>query len=233
MDWLRPVAEWAGISRWSFPGLHGIDRELARVLPRTGGWFVEAGAYDGHQQSNTYYLARFRGWRGVLVEPIPERAARCRRLRPESTVVECALGLPEENGASISLRYAGLMSHVRGVLGGDAAEAPRAAQGLAMQALEKGERFISVPLRSLTEVLEETATPACFDLLSLDVEGYEVEVLQGLDLKKYRPRAICIEVRRNHLERVSRILGGAYRLAQALHETEHRGDYLWIREDLP
>ncbi len=50
-----------------------MDRKLQAYLP-DGGFFIEAGAYDGFRQSTTYYLEKFRGWRGLLVEPIPELA---------------------------------------------------------------------------------------------------------------------------------------------------------------
>ena len=36
--------------------------------------------------------------------------------------------------------------------------------------------------------------PDDFEFLSVDVEGYEEEVLRGLDLNKYKPKAIFIEV---------------------------------------
>ena len=85
----------------SQPALHGIDRELASRLG-SGGFFVEAGAFDGYTQSNTYFLERARGWRGLLIEPVPALAREARRERRRSTVVNCALGLP----ASRTTRFA-------------------------------------------------------------------------------------------------------------------------------
>ena len=41
---------------------------------RTEGLFVEVGAFDGVLYSNTWGLAA-RGWRGLLIEPVPEFAA--------------------------------------------------------------------------------------------------------------------------------------------------------------
>jgi FkbM family methyltransferase len=226
---LRPIFEWAGIAVLSRPALHALDRNLARLLPKRDGWFVEAGANDGFRQSNTYYLARFRGWRGVLIEAVPELAEACRRRRPESAVVQCALGAPEKAGSTVQLRLAGLMTTVRGALGNEAAEQRRAAQGLACQGMPVEERFVEVPVRTLSDVLSQSSVPTDFDLLSLDVEGYEIEVLKGLDLERFRPRAICIEVWREHLDAVRQHLEPHYQLAEVLFENERHGDYLWVR----
>lgn len=226
---LRPWLERLGLPWLSRPGLNGIDQRLAELLPQSGGWFVEAGANDGFQQSNTYYLARFRGWHGLLIEPVPELAAACRRCRPESEVVECVLGPPAKSGEIASLRCSGLMTHVRGTYGDDERERLRAVRGLAQQGLPVEDRVISVTVRTLSEVLGQSRFPADFDLLSLDVEGYEIEVLKGLDLVRYRPKAICIEVQRRNLGDVQSWLGEWYDLIETLHENEQHGDYFWVR----
>ena len=127
---LRPVFECLGYARFSRPGLHQLDRRLESLMPKRNGWFVEAGANDGFQQSNTYYLARFKGWRGVLVEAVPHLAAACRKRRPESQVVACALGPPEKAGGTLQIRHAGLMSCICGALGDEAKEKERAAKGV-------------------------------------------------------------------------------------------------------
>src|SRR5688572_8197056 len=61
----RTVCEAVGISRYSWMALNGLDRRLARHLDFDGGVFVEAGANDGVEQSNTYYFEKIRHWRGL------------------------------------------------------------------------------------------------------------------------------------------------------------------------
>lgn len=226
-QFLRPWLEFVGIDSLSWPGLNGLDRKLARHLPVHGGWFVEAGANDGYLQSNTYHLARFQGWRGVLIEPEPHLATACRRQRPESQIYVCALGAPEHSGSTASLRFAGLMTGVCGALGDDTMEQQRAEHGLRMQGLAVERRVFEAPVRTLTEVLVESETPPRFDLLSLDVEGYEVEVLQGFDLERHQARFICIEVRRAHLDQVKQMLTPKYEMLEVLHEGPQHGDYLF------
>ena len=82
----RRAREARGDFSRSRPALHDLDRALEALLKdRPPGFFVEAGAFDGYVQSNTYYLERARGWRGLLVEPVPTLARAARRERPAST----------------------------------------------------------------------------------------------------------------------------------------------------
>ncbi len=41
----------------------------------SGGFFIEAGAHNGHDISNTLYLEKTLGWTGILVEPNPDTFA--------------------------------------------------------------------------------------------------------------------------------------------------------------
>ena len=173
-------------------GLDGLDLKLLEFLPLRKGFFVEAGANDGLRQSNTAYLERYRGWRGLLVEPIPELASSCRRNRPRSTVEQCALVPFDFAGATVEMTYCNLMSLVRGARGSQAAETAHLERG--QRHLAPGEHTYSVvvPARSLTEVLECHRVTR-IDLLSLDIEGFEAQALRGLDFERYRPVHILVE----------------------------------------
>jgi len=182
-----------GLPRYSRPALQDLDRKLAPYLSFDGGFFVEAGANDGYTQSNTYYLERFRGWRGILIEPVPELAERCRRERPRSRVVSCALVSPDWPAPTVSMRTANLMSLVRGAMKSDAADAAHVERGARVQGgIAVGE--VETPARTLSSVLDE-AGAARIDFLSLDVEGYERQALDGLDLERHRPAWILVEAR--------------------------------------
>ena len=168
-----------------------MDVQLAALLP-DGGTFVEAGGNDGFDQSNTYFLERFHRWRGILVEPIPHLAAEARRNRPGTQVVEAALVPADHEGGTISMRYGGLMSIVAGTQVADADDDTWAAQVSALGLEEPYD--VDVPARTLSEILDETGV-AEIDLLSLDIEGFEVPALAGLDLDRHAPRWALVEVR--------------------------------------
>lgn len=204
----RRLFELFGSDRYSRPSLNGLDRKLERHLPEEGGFFVEAGAYNGFIQSNTYWFERFRGWRGVLVEPIPHLCRDCMRERPGARVFNCAL-VPDGEEGPVRMRYGGLMSVVRGAHGSDEAEVAHA-RGGDMHGWDDSYE-IEVPGRTLTSVLEE-AGAGQIDLLSLDVEGYEASVLRGLDLERFAPRFLLVEMAEPERRRpeIEAVLGDRY-----------------------
>jgi FkbM family methyltransferase len=187
----RRLFERLGSERYSRPGVPGLDRHLP-----ARGFFVEAGAHDGYTGSNTYYLARFRGWSGVLIEPIPALYERCVIERSGSKVFNCALVSSEFDRDEVVMRYGGPQSVVKGAWEwADAYEAPSQLEWSQRGCAHGWEDpyDVGVPARTLTSVLEEAGAPARIDLLSLDVEGYELEVLKGLDFARYTPTLILLE----------------------------------------
>ena len=135
----------------SYPALHEMDRQLERYLPHRHGFFVEAGGNDGYTQSNTYAFERRHGWRGVLVEPVPELARACVLERPGSHVVRAALvpqGFPV---SEVSLRFGGLMTVV---VGGRDADDEWVAAAHAVGQEEPPHEFLA-PARSLSSILDE------------------------------------------------------------------------------
>jgi FkbM family methyltransferase len=197
-DGLRTVLEFAGIDRYSHPALNGLDYKLAKYLNCRNGFFIEIGANDGFTQSNTYYFEKLRGWHGVLIEPIPSLYKQAVRRRVHSRVFNCACVPFGYTDTHVKMIYSNLMSLVEGALHDPAAEASHIACGNTVQNVQSYE--ILVPARTLTSILDECKV-SHIDLLSLDVEGYEVDVLRGLDFSRYPPQYMLVEVHfRDELE---------------------------------
>ena len=111
------------------------------------------------------------------------------------------------------------------VLGRGAQKSPQADEAHCRAGARIQETVVSefdVPARTLTSVLDEAAAGRV-DFLSLDVEGYELQALNGLDIERFRPRHILVEAR--FREEVERRLSPYY---DALDElTHHDVLYRW------
>jgi hypothetical protein len=95
----------------------------------------------------------------------------------------------------VEIEDSDLMSIAKGLDVADHAVGQHA--DLGRQFLESSDFRLSygAQARTLTSLLDEVSAPLRFDLLSLDVEGNELSVLKGLDLQRYRPIWILVEVR--------------------------------------
>lgn len=164
------------VSAHGAPDGNGVpmDLRLAHDLNRRGGFFVEAGANDGLFQSNTALLEQLWGWDGILVEPSPSACETCRAQR-RAPVYNCALVSADFDGATLGGDFDGFpMASVGGTrLGRDVA--------------------IEVPARTLQSILDERRV-SHVDFVSLDVEGYEMEILRGCDFGRITIGALLIEL---------------------------------------
>lgn len=158
------------------------------------GFFVEVGANDPHERSQTWHLEQA-GWTGILIEPQPDLAEKLRRAR-KAKVYAVACSSPRSAGV-LPLHVAGPLSSL---------DRDRMAPGTQPEAM------IQVPIRTLDQILTEAEAPAGFDFLSLDVEGHELEVLQGFDVARWRPRLILLEDHVGSLAKHRFLTNASYRL---------------------
>jgi FkbM family methyltransferase len=199
-----------GIEKYSKPSICFTDTVL-KHLPQSPGTFIEVGANNGYSQSNTYYLERFKHWKGILIEPIPELYKECVKERKRSQVFNCALVADNYKEDFIEIYNASLMSIIKSSL----------SKELEQQHLQKAAGFerdikldiIKVPARTLTSVIEESNIKD-IDFFSLDVEGYEIEVLKGLDFDKFAPTFILVEA--NKERELDDLLSGKYNKIEVL-----------------
>lgn len=173
-------------------GLHGMDLKLLPWLDFRDGFFIEAGANDGATYSNTLLLERTRNWRGLLVEPIPELAAKCRQNRPACLVENCALVAADSTEREVPMRYCNMMSIVKGAMQSEAGDLDHIRKGCEVQSIDSYE--LTVPARALSDILDQHGITK-IDFFSLDVEGYEMQALRGLDFTRHRPRFLLVECR--------------------------------------
>ena len=208
--WIRRgVFEALGSRRYSRPALHGMDRSLEQLVHERPGVFVEAGAHDGYTQSNTYYLERHLGWRGLLVEAVPELYEKARRRRPRSVVTQAALVAPEDDGSDVVMQFGDLSStlgtrdHARGGLD-NAGRAPYE---------------VTVRGRTLSGLLDESGLDRP-DLIVLDVEGHELAALRGLDFDRHAPELLVVEMLELDRQRpgFDALLGSHFRFDRKLSE---------------
>lgn len=188
------------LNRIGFPNieksfaLNQLDLKLKKFMNFSYGFFIETGANDGKNQSNTLYFELYKDWTGILIEPIPELAALCRRNRPKCIVENCALVEFEFEEPVVEMWHCGLMSLVKGALKSEEAELNHIKKGISIQSEVENTYLIKVPAVTLTSVLEKYDVSQV-DLFSLDVEGFELNVLKGLDFDRYKPKFMLIETR--------------------------------------
>jgi len=161
-----------------------------------GGIFVEVGANDPVDGSQTLRLENI-GWSGLLVEPLSEHAEDLRRLR-KAHVEEVACGPRSQHETIMRFKVAGVASTL-------------AEEFINHRVVEEETREVRVV--TLNSLLEKHGIDK-IDLLSLDVEGYELEVLDGLSLDRYKPRFILIEDRVRDLTRHDYLVSKGYKVVR-------------------
>jgi FkbM family methyltransferase len=140
--------------------------------------YVDVGANEPRHLSITASLYDM-GWRGLLIEADPELAQALRMMRPRDQVIEMAAA-----GGAGELTFYRVPGTGLGTLDAGEAEAARA----------RGFEVLATPVATaaLDEMLTEREV-GVIHFMSIDVEGAESVVLQGLSLTTHRPWVLCVE----------------------------------------
>ena len=171
-----------------FTGGDYLDFIVYNMLFRgkRNGVFVEAGAIDGVQESNTFALEHFLGWTGLLIEP--SKCAQCAtpHYRPRSTTFQGAICKAGENVTWTPSPH---------TLGGNFETACSRNSTADPRLLEcyRTTRFRKrMPCMSLTYILQSHGMER-IDLFSLDVEGFVSVALRSLDFGAIDVSALLVE----------------------------------------
>lgn len=149
--------------------------DLTGDEPRKG-VFIELGAGDGLEKSNSLAFEEKLGWTGLLIEASPSLYSQLQQNRPNATCVRaCAAG------SAIEKVFA-----EDGLSGGTTA----------IQLQNENSTWISVTCQSLSSLIDMHLGDrgSHIDYLSLDVEGSELEILRSFNFHKHKVDVISIEV---------------------------------------
>jgi FkbM family methyltransferase len=159
-----------------------IIGRLLKTIDISKAFYVDIGAYDPIRMSNTYsfYL---NGGHGILVEPDHALCAKSRRKRPRDTVIEAGIGL--ERGTRTFYEF---KEKTLSTFSEEDAEVAKK-RGCPMI----GTREVKV--MTFADVIAENKVTN-IDVLSIDVEGLDLEILKSIDYEKIHPKIICTETKR-------------------------------------
>jgi FkbM family methyltransferase len=148
---------------------------------KKNGYFLEFGATNGVDLSNTYLLEKDFGWKGILAEPAKIWHEDLGSNRAVSIDFDCVWSKSGEVinfTAAPEAEYSTISSFTRKDV-----HAPKRS---------KGETY-SVKTISLNDLLKRYGAPSKIDYLSIDTEGSELEILSAFDFYKYAVSVITCE----------------------------------------
>lgn len=142
--------------------------------------YLDIGAHHPSYLSNTclFYL---KGHRGVCVEPDATLLPAFRRERPGDTLLNIGVAPEQGNAEFFVMTTPTLNTFSR-------SEAER----FVSYGKERIERVEKIPIRNINSIISESFTTRP-NLLSLDVEGLDLMILQSLDFDRYAPTVMCVE----------------------------------------
>src|SRR5437016_3290417 len=179
-----PGDQAAEVLRWFAHSKSQLRQDLfvlTQLNFQRNGYFVEFGATNGVDLSNTHLLEKSFGWTGILAEPakcwqIPLGASRTASIdfRCVWKDFQSVLGFNETDVAELSTIGSFQSADIHGKL-------------------RQGGKSYEVKTVSLNDLLSEHGAPRVIDYLSIDTEGSEFDILKSFDFERHTFRVITCE----------------------------------------
>ena len=164
---------------------------VERILPLLGAHaleaptFLEIGGQDGVLASNTIYLEKCLGWRGLLVEGAPHLFKRLVRERPSTVAIGSAI-CPEHRTVAFSKSRVQLDIARRKLMPGSRTRTRRQPSRRPLRSSN------IVPCGPLGDYLA-LLNIKNITFFSLDVEGFELQVLRSIDWRRFEVSVMVAE----------------------------------------
>lgn len=165
----------------------GEDAVISFILSylgekKQGCSYLDIGCNDYKKLSNTYHFYE-QGMRGVLVDANPKFVEQIKDKRPEDVVLNVGVGAE----SSDSLKFY--------ILNGDGLSSfnkQTVDEAIKETSWLKIEKEIDVPVITINEIFQKYfyTVPT---IVSIDIEGDELAILESIDMEKYRPLIYIIE----------------------------------------
>ena len=187
-----------------FHAANSIDKKMLKYLDYNNGFYIEIGANDGVLQSNTLYYEKNKRWSGILVEPIKEKFKNLKKNRSsENFFFNKALVSFEYQRKTIPMIYSDLMTTTKEVKNLDLKK--QLLEGdKHLNIYEKKNEFIA-ETSTLNEIIILSTAPKMIDFFSLDTEGYEEEILNGVNFNEFNFKFLLVECI-NNFEKINLFL---------------------------
>lgn len=198
MQLFRKIKKWMPfdlLDRYGekFYSQEGEDMILRRFFDaeKQGGYYVDVGAHHPKRFSNTYYFYK-RGWKGINIEPRPGSQKAFRKIRPRDITLEVGVSLKVD-----TLKY---YSYKESAFNTFSTERAAYVQDQLGYTLLNTFEVKTLPLSTIFK--EHVPSFQKIALLSIDVEGHELEVLKSNNWSGYTPAVIFVEIKNTSLREI-------------------------------
>jgi len=159
---------------------HGEDKIIDNLLGHKNGFYIDVGANDPTRFNNTKRFYEL-GWRGINIEPDLNKFKELKNHRKRD--INLNIGIGEKNS---KLTFYKFVPDTLSTFSNTEAEKYQK-QGY------KTSDKVKVQVKKLRDVLKKYCKNKAIDFISIDTEGYEMQVLKSNDWKKIRPIVVYVE----------------------------------------
>ncbi|KKM80139.1 hypothetical protein LCGC14_1342890 [marine sediment metagenome] len=160
---------------------------------KQNGFFVDCGAGNGTGWSNCYIFEKEFGWTGINIEASPSSYSELLGNRPDALNIHAGLSnkdgeemFNDMGGGSGSFKHH--PKHLKKLLG-----------------FGKLNNYIPVQVLTFRSLVSKYQLEE-IDLFSLDVEGFELQIVEGMKGSKIFPNVICLEHSISGIDKLTEML---------------------------
>ena len=150
--------------------------------------FLEFGATDGLELSNSFMLENTLNWSGVLSEPSPQWHEVLKENRKYTKIIKKCIWSESGKILDFFMSDRGNFSTLNEFIDSDKYSMP-----LNTESRKKAGKLITVETISLNDVIKEYFNNISPSYISIDTEGSEFKILESFNFENYRPKVFTVE----------------------------------------